>query len=158
MTTKKEEIRTLLNKLQNDPNNRFDVDYLSEKNKNPFEWKAVLEGTQDSIYANGFYMLKIVFPENYPISRPNVYFLNKIFHPHVESSSLSCCIHPESHDILSVLECVENMFFYYDADISSSYNQLPRQTLEKDKNEFIRIAQQWVREYAKIEDLAKFYD
>ena len=54
MPVTKEEIRTLLNKLQNDPNNRFDFDYLSDKNKNPFEWKAILEGSQGSIYENGY--------------------------------------------------------------------------------------------------------
>ncbi len=157
MPVTKEEIRTLLNKLQNDPNNRFDFDYLSDKNKNPFEWKAILEGSQGSIYENGYYMIKIVFTENYPDTRPSVYFLNKIFHPHVSSGG-SACIHPENNDVLSVVECVENMFFYYDADLSHAYGEEPRQTLERDRNEFIQKAQQWVREYAKIEDLDKFYD
>ena len=157
MVVTKEDIRTLLNKLQNDPNNRFDFDYFSEKNKNPFEWKVILEGTIGSIYENGYYMLKIIFNENYPETRPSVYFLNKIFHPHISSSG-SACIHPESNDILSVLECVENMFFYYDADLSHAYGQEPRQLLEKDRNQFIQKAQQWVREYAKLDDLDKFYD
>ena len=75
----KEEIKTLLNKLQNDPNNRFDLDYFNEKNPNPYEWKTVLEGSQGSIYENGYYMLKITFPQNYPDSCPSVTFLNKIF-------------------------------------------------------------------------------
>ena len=157
MVVTKEEIRTLLNKLQNDPNNRFDFDYFSEKNKNPFEWKVVLEGSQGSIYENGYYMIKIVFNENYPSSCPSVYFMNKIFHPHIHSSG-SACIHPEKNDILSVMECVENMFFYYDADLSHAYGEEPRTTLEKNRDEFIRKAQQWVYQYAKIEDLDKFYD
>ena len=110
MVITKEEIRTLLNKLQNDPNNRFDFDYFSEKNKNSFEWKVVLGGSQGSIYENGYYMLKIVFSESYPSSCPRVYFLNKIFHPHIHSSG-SACIRPENNDILSVMECVENMLF-----------------------------------------------
>ena len=157
MVITKEEIRTLLNKLQNDPNNRFDFDYYSEKNKNPFEWKVVLEGSIGSIYENGYYMLKIVFSENYPSSCPSVYFMNKIFHPHIHSSG-SACIHPEKNDILSVMECVENMFYYYDADLSNAYGEDPRTTLEKNRDEFIRKAQEWVYQYAKLEDLDKFYD
>ena len=157
MVVTKEEIRTLLNKLQNDPNNRFDFDYYSEKNKNPFEWKVVLEGSIGSIYENGYYMVKIIFNENYPNSRPSVYFMNKIFHPHIHSSG-SACIHPEKNDILSVMECVENMFFYYDADLSHAYGEEPRTTLEKNRDEFIRKAQEWVNQYAKLEDLDKFYD
>ena len=153
MSGKKEEIKTLFNKLQNDPDNRFDFEM---NDNNPMEWRTILEGSEGSIYENGYYMLKIVFPEDYPNSFPSVQFLNKIFHPHVSSSG-SACIHPETHDILSVLECVENMFFYYDADLSSAYNNEPRQTLERDRNEFIQKATQWVREYAKIEDLDQFY-
>jgi ubiquitin-protein ligase len=157
MVVTKEEIRTLLNKLQNDPNNRFDFDYLSDKEKNPFEWKAILEGSQGSIYENGYYMVKIVFNESYPSSCPSVYFLNKIFHPHIHSSG-TACIHPERNDILSVMECVENMFFYYDADLNHAYGEEPRTTLERNKEEFIKKAQEWVRQYAKLEDLDKFYD
>ena len=153
MSGKKEEIKTLFNKLQNDPDNRFDFEM---NDNNPMEWRTILEGSEGSIYENGYYMLKIVFPEDYPNSKPSIQFLNKIFHPHVSSSG-SACIHPETHDILSVLECVENMFFYYDADLSSAYNNEPRQTLERDRNEFIQKATQWVREYAKIEDLDQFY-
>lgn len=153
----KEEIKALLNKLQNDPNNRFDLDYFSEKNPNPYEWKAIMEGTQGSIYENGYYMLKINLPQNYPDSCPSVTFLNKIYHPHVSNSG-NACIHPEKNDILSVLECVENMFIYYDADIDHAYSHEPTQTFRKNRNEFIQIAQNWVREYAKIDDLDRFYD
>ena len=153
----KEQIKALLNKLQNDPDNRFDLDYFNEKNPNPYEWKTILEGSQGSIYENGFYMLKINIPENYPDSCPSVTFLNKIYHPHVSNSG-NACIHPESNDILAVLECVENMFTYYYADIDHAYGHEPTQTYKKDVNEFIRIAQQWVRDYAKIDDLDKFYD
>jgi len=153
----KEEIKTLLNKLQNDPNNRFDLDYFNKKNPNPYEWKTVLEGTKGSIYENGYYMLKITFPQNYPDSCPSVTFLNKIFHPHVSDSG-SACIHPVSNDIIDVLNCVENMFIDYDADIDHAYRHIPTQTYKKDVNEFIQTAQKWVRDYAKIEDLDKFYD
>lgn len=153
MSGKKEEIKTLFNKLQNDPDNRFDFEM---NDNNPMEWRTILEGSEGSIYENGYYMLKIVFPEDYPNSKPSIQFLNKIFHPHVSSSG-SACIHPETHDILSVLECVENMFFYYDADLSSAYDNEPRQTLQRDRDEFIQKATQWVREYAKIEDLDQFY-
>lgn len=153
----KEEIKALLNKLQNDPNNRFDLDYFNEKNPNPYEWKVLLEGTQGSIYENGYYMLKIDLPQNYPDSRPVVTFLNKIYHPHVSNSG-NACIKPENNDIISVLECVENMFIYYYADIDHAYGHDPTQTFNRSRDEFIQTAKRWVREYAKIDDLDKFYN
>jgi ubiquitin-protein ligase len=80
-------MKALLNELQNSLDCRFELDYLSEKNPNAFEWKALLEGLQGSIYEGGYYMVKIIFSKNYPKERPEVYFLNKIFHPHVSESS-----------------------------------------------------------------------
>ena len=49
-------------------------------------------------------------------------------------------------------------FFHYDADLSHAYGEEPRANLEKNRDEFIRKAQEWVNQYAKIEDLDKFYD
>lgn len=46
----KEDMETLLNEKKNDLNFGYDVDYYDEKEKNPFEWKVLLEGTQGSIY------------------------------------------------------------------------------------------------------------
>ena len=108
MSCTEESMNSLLNELQNSPDCRFQFDYLSEKKPNPFEWKCLLEGLQGSIYEGGFYMVKIIFPTNYPNSRPEVYFLNKILHPHVSSTG-RCCIVPLQNDIISVMKTVENM-------------------------------------------------
>ena len=161
MSTKREEMINLLNKLQHDPNNRFYIDYFSEKDKNPFEWKTVLEGSIGSIYENGYYMIKIIFTENYPQIRPYIYFLNKIFHPHINQNSGIACILPIwliDNNIISVLECVDNFFINYDSCVDHGYNQGPRDILMKDRDEFIKIAKKWVKDYAKIEDLNKYYD
>jgi ubiquitin-protein ligase len=157
MVITKEEIRTLLNKLQNDKNCKYDFDYFDEKEKNPFVWKTVLEGSQGSIYENGFYMLKITFSESYPEEQPSVVFLNKIFHPHISSSG-SACIVPPKKDILTVMDTVEDMFLEYDKDIDHAYGQDPKKYYVENPNKFIEEAKKWVREYAKLEDLDKYYD
>ena len=160
MVLTKEEIRTLLNKLQNDCNCKYDFDYFNEKEKNPLEWKTVLEGCQGSIYEDGFYMLKIVFTENYPEVTPSVYFLNKIFHPHISSSGSACIKKPtnKNYDIITLMDVVENMFIDYDKDIDHAYSEKPRELYEQNPEEFIKEAKKWVSEYAKLEDLDKFYD
>ena len=149
----------LMNKVQNDKIFRYDVDYF-ESEKNPFEWKALLEGSQGSIYEGGFYMIKIIFPKNYPKSRPKAYFLNKIFHPHVYIGSSwngSCCIEPVKNDIKSVLDAVSNMFIDHNVDHDHGYGEEPKKLLvEKKENEFIEKAKAWVREYAKLEDIEKY--
>ena len=160
MVVTKEEIKTLLNKLQNDCNCKYDFDYFDEKKKDPYQWKTVLEGSQGSIYEDGYYMIKIVFTEDYPEVTPSITFLNKIFHPHISSDNGSACIESKdkNYDIISLMDIVENMFIDYDKDIKHAYPQEPRNLLEKNPEDFIKEAKKWVREYAKLEDLDKFYD
>ena len=157
MVVTAEEMKALLNKYQNDPTCRYDLAYFSETNENPFEWKAILEGTQGSIYEDGFYMIKIIFDTNYPESRPSVYFLNKIFHPHVSSSG-SACILPSKNDIISVLEAVESMFLDYDVGVDHAYCEEPKSLLKENPDKFVQKAKEWVQAYAKLEDLDQFYD
>lgn len=162
MKTSPESLKKLLNELQNDKNCPYEFDYLSEKNPNAFEWKTVLEGTQDTIYEGGYYMLKIKFTENYPSERPNVYFLNKIFHPHVDSSNGWACIEPPSNDIIDIMKTVENMFIEYDKNIGHAFNNEATRTYNSDKDEnknnFKNEVRNWVRAFAKLEDIDKYYD
>ena len=105
-------------------------------------------------------MLKIIFPRNYPRSRPSAYFLNKIFHPHVNIGSSwcgSCCIVPTKNDIKSVLDAVSNMFIDHDVDHDHGYGEEPRKLLlDKKENEFIAKAKEWVRQYAKVDDIEQY--
>ena len=105
-------------------------------------------------------MLKVIFPKNYPKSRPSAYFLNKIFHPHIykgDSWNGSCFIKPIGNDIKSVLDTVSNMFIDHNADYDHGYGEEPRKLLEEKKeDEFIQKAKDWVREYAKLEDVEIF--
>ena len=55
---------------KNDLNFGYEVDYFDKKEKNPFWLKILLEGVQGSIYEGGFYILKVIFPKSYSISRP----------------------------------------------------------------------------------------
>ena len=85
--------------------------------------------------------------------------MNKIFHPHINNSGGVCISESPKNDILTVLEVVENMFLDYDADITHAYSDEPRTLLEEKKTEeFIQKAKDWVKQYAKLEDIDKFYD
>ncbi len=116
-------------------------------------------------------MLKIVFDEHHSSSdskrKPSVYFLNKIFHPKVYIGTEwdgHCCldiIHSNDKGLIqikSILETVENMFIDYDVDIDHSYVERPRQLLEENPDKFVEEAKKWVCQYAKVKDIAKFYN
>ena len=40
----KEDMKTLMNKLQNDPNNKYDFDYYNGEQE-PFTWRTIIEGS-----------------------------------------------------------------------------------------------------------------
>ena len=51
---------------------------------NIFEWRCTITGPKDTAYERGYFYLKIIFPDNYPIGRPEVMFLTPIYHLNVK--------------------------------------------------------------------------
>ena len=53
-----------------------------------FTWHATLLGANDTPYRNGFFFLKIIFPDNYPKNGPDIIFLTPIYHLNVNPNKL----------------------------------------------------------------------
>ena len=51
---------------------------------NMFEWKCTILGPKDTFYRGGLFYLKIIFPPNYPQSKPEMLFLTPIYHLNVK--------------------------------------------------------------------------
>ena len=51
---------------------------------NMFEWKCTILGPKDTFYKGGLFFLKIIFPDNYPNSKPEMIFLTPIYHLNVK--------------------------------------------------------------------------
>ena len=49
-----------------------------------FQWKCTILGPKDTPYKGGLFYLKIIFPDNYPIGKPEVLFLTPIYHLNVK--------------------------------------------------------------------------
>ena len=88
MLTKKkiEAIKRIKNEFNDlkdnpDPNVGISVGLIDENNI--FNWKCTLVGPKDTPYANGIFILRINFPEDYPEARPEVCFLTPIYHVNV---------------------------------------------------------------------------
>ena len=52
-------------------------------NENIYEWRLSLTGARDTIYNGGLFILKLVFPKEYPNKPPELYFLTPIYHLNV---------------------------------------------------------------------------
>ena len=157
-------LNEILKEKQNDRNFGYYIDYFSKEQKNPSEWKAIIEGPKGSIYEGGFYMIKIIFPSEYyqfPYeSKPYIYFMNKIFHPKIYQGSIwdgNCCVRILKTDIETILQTIENMLIDYNENIEYAYNEEPRQLLiDKKEGKFIEKAKTWVQEFAKFKDVLKY--
>ena len=53
------------------------------------KWEFIMIGPPDTIYEGGMFTGYLSFPQNYPISPPQVYF-NKMIHPNVYDSGMVC--------------------------------------------------------------------
>ena len=150
MGVTKKDLMDLLNDLQNDENCRFCLDYWDEENPNPFEWKLLLEGKQETIYENGYYIIKIIFTESYPETMPSIYFKTKIYHANIRLDDGYVCIKPESYDILDVLECLDNIFDSCNATTGGFRPQT--EVWKNDRHKYEETAKEYVRKYATLEN------
>ena len=53
------------------------------KQTNIFEWIGSIKGPINTSYNNGLFFFKVLFPENYPIKGPQIFFLTPILHTNI---------------------------------------------------------------------------
>lgn len=92
MENTKNNLRNLINYMFDHPdeNGCYFIDYWDDKEENPFEWKAVLNGPIGTPYEGGYYKLKITFEKNFPKSKPNIKFITKIYHCNISDNGSIC--------------------------------------------------------------------
>ena len=150
MVVTRRELMDLLNELQNDENCRFCLDYWGEVAQNPFEWKLLLEGKQQTLYENGYFIIKIIFSESYPETMPTIYFKTKIYHANIRLDDGYVCIKPSSYDILDVLDCLDNIFDSCNA-ITGGFSP-QRDEWKNNRSKYEETAKEYVRKYATLEN------
>lgn len=50
---------------------------------NIFEWNAILDGPEESLFEDASFILTLKFPQDYPNHPPDVKFVTKVFHPNI---------------------------------------------------------------------------
>ena len=87
---------------------------------NYYKWRSSLMGAADSPYKYGVFILKLIFPEDYPNTRPEVYFLTPIYHLNVNSiniseplGSISSCFFDWWTPTSSVKELLSKLFLIF---------------------------------------------
>jgi ubiquitin-conjugating enzyme E2 A len=57
---------------------------------NIFQWNAILDGPEDSLFEDASFVLTLKFPQDYPNHPPDVKFVTKVFHPNIYMDGSIC--------------------------------------------------------------------
>ena len=81
---KLEAMKRIKNEYRNSPPNSnigFVVGLIDQENY--FKWVVTMLGPKDSPYRGALFYLEVDFPDNYPESAPEIYFITPIYHLNV---------------------------------------------------------------------------
>ncbi|CAG9310517.1 unnamed protein product [Blepharisma stoltei] len=60
-------------------------------NNDVFHWYGAILGPESTPYEGGYFLYHIEFPQDYPSSPPDFYFITPMFHPNIRSDGRVCC-------------------------------------------------------------------
>lgn len=87
-----------LKRLEDEPVEGFTISLVNDSNL--YEWKCIIFGPPDTIYAGAYFKALMRFPFDYPYSPPSFRFLNKMYHPNIYDNGEVCIsiLHPPIDD------------------------------------------------------------
>jgi ubiquitin-conjugating enzyme E2 D/E len=53
-------------------------------------WEAVIAGPSDSPFKDGYFLLDMEFPKEFPFKPPKISFKTKVYHPNINSQGAIC--------------------------------------------------------------------
>ena len=146
-------VKAEFNALQTDPILSLGCTVGLPDPNNILHWKISLVGPQDTPYAGGMFFLTADFPIGYPKIKPEIRFINKIYHLNVREKDGHICIStlnqwvPET-PMVDVISAIFALF--YEQNPFSPYSLSMAGQYKLNRNEFDRCAREWTRKYASM--------
>ena len=122
-------------------------------NNDIFHWKITLLGPVDTPYAGGLFILTADFTEKYPNEKPEVRFVNQIYHLNVSPSNHHICISILNEWVpkTPMVDVISGIFsLFYNQNPKSPYSGEMAREYETNRNEFNRKAREWTLKYASM--------
>ena len=138
----------------------FSVGLPNENNL--FEWRCTLLGPNDSPYQGGLFYLRVLFPYDYPQSRPEVRFITPIYHVNVnDKQQYGDDIDPLGHVCISTINnwkptlTMKQVFadifaLFYLGNPKSPFSVDMQKEFENNKALYDRKVKYFVKKYAAI--------
>ena len=125
---------------------------------NIFEWRCTFMGPKDTPYKDGLFILKVIFPENYPNEKPEVCFETPIYHVNINPMKSDQAL---GHVCISTLnwwdskysmrEVLNNIFaLFYRGNPDSPYGVDRAKELRENKNLYDEKVRFFTQKYASI--------
>ena len=129
---------------------------------NYFEWRCTLMGPQDSPYKGGLFYLKVLFPYDYPQSKPEVRFITPIYHVNVNhEQKYGEDVDPLGHVCISTINnwkpnltmkqvFVDIFALFYLGNPKSPFSVDMQKEFENNKSLYDKKIRYFVKKYAAI--------
>ena len=146
-------IRSELKDLQDNPILNIAATVGLPNPSNIYEWRCTISGPADTPFGGGLFYLKILFPKDYPNTKPEVRFTNKIYHLNVSPSNGHICISTLNQwkpktPMVDVISAIFALF--YSQNPASPYSGEMAREYESNRREFDRKAKEWTKKYASM--------
>ena len=120
-------------------------------NNDYFHWKITIIGPKDTPYEGGVFSIIANFKDDYPNSKPEIKFLNKIYNLHVIPRNGNILISPlfswkSKYKIIDIILSIFYKFYVQNTD--GPYDYIMAQEYITDREEFNRKAKEWTKKYA----------
>lgn len=125
-----------------------------ENGEDLFKWNVVFQGPTacDSPYEDGTFLVKILFPADYPWKPPQVFFSTKILHPNISKKGEVCTKSfsegwvPKNTILSTVIPFIQTLLL--EPDSGNPMDPEAAELLTSDPSLFKKKAREWTKKYA----------
>ena len=129
------------------------VTKVQKINNEDLIWKVIFDGPDESPYEDGVFILKFIFPNDHPKTRPEAQFITPMFHPNIDPDCQQhVCINLlNSWDPKRTLEDVILGIFdiLLNPTTINAYGNEATKALKRDYDEYYDKVEEYTYKYAK---------
>uniref|UniRef100_A0A0M3HW76 E2 ubiquitin-conjugating enzyme n=2 Tax=Ascaris TaxID=6251 RepID=A0A0M3HW76_ASCLU len=142
--------RRLIRELEDLERNAIEGCWARPKGDDLFEWVAVIEGPEDTVYRGGTFFLELYIPKDYPFHPPTVTFLTQIYHCNISRGVVCIDVLRQgwtpAMTISVILQSIVSLLYVCNP-VEPLVSSIAEQYLTN-REKFERVARVWTARYA----------